>query len=237
MNMMDHDQAIRTHAAERYLLNELGAEERADFEAHYFQCTACADEVQAAFAFADNAKAVFSEQRTQAIVEGTAEKKVIPMRIKPRFDWSAWLRPAWAPLAAGLLLGVVLYQNVGTIPSLRQELADATTAQPLATVVARAATCGDDPVYSVGAADRFVYVVLDVSSSASSYTCEVRDAAGTLLFTVPVSAPPSGDSIGLLLPVTALKSGRYTVTVRAAGPAGAPIPLDSNQYNFAIERK
>ena len=35
---MDHQQAIATHAAERYLLNELGDADRDAFEEHYFAC-------------------------------------------------------------------------------------------------------------------------------------------------------------------------------------------------------
>ena len=59
MNIMDHDQAIKQRAAERYLLDELSPEERNHFEEHYFMCVQCADDVRAAFAFRDNAKAVF----------------------------------------------------------------------------------------------------------------------------------------------------------------------------------
>ena len=43
---MDHQQAIATHATERYLLNELGDTERDAFEAHYFACAICAEDVR-----------------------------------------------------------------------------------------------------------------------------------------------------------------------------------------------
>src|SRR6185295_11202419 len=90
MNIMDHEQAVKMHAAERYLLDELSQEERDDFEEHYFTCVNCADEVRAAFAFADNTKAVFSRQ-----ADAAAARPVI-VEPRPRMDWFAWLRPAWA---------------------------------------------------------------------------------------------------------------------------------------------
>ena len=42
-----HEEAVKSNAVELYLLNEMPAEERAHFEEHYFECTACADAVEA----------------------------------------------------------------------------------------------------------------------------------------------------------------------------------------------
>ncbi len=49
---MEHKTAIKTLAAERYLLGEMPDEERDEFEAHYFTCTECAEEVRHAAALA-----------------------------------------------------------------------------------------------------------------------------------------------------------------------------------------
>jgi anti-sigma factor RsiW len=43
---MTHEQAVRTFAAERYLLGEMSELEQQDFEAHYFDCAECADDVR-----------------------------------------------------------------------------------------------------------------------------------------------------------------------------------------------
>jgi len=40
---MGHEEAEQTNAVERYLLNELADEERMRFEAHYFECSICAN--------------------------------------------------------------------------------------------------------------------------------------------------------------------------------------------------
>ena len=53
---MDHNEAVRTHAAEKYILGELSPVLREEYEEHFFVCVACALEVKAAAAFVDNAR-------------------------------------------------------------------------------------------------------------------------------------------------------------------------------------
>jgi anti-sigma factor RsiW len=52
---MDHDEAVRMRAAEKYVLGELSPVLREEYEEHFFACVACALEVKAAAAFVDNA--------------------------------------------------------------------------------------------------------------------------------------------------------------------------------------
>jgi len=52
---MDHNEAVRMHAAEKYILGELSPVLREEYEEHFFACVACALEVKAAAAFVDNA--------------------------------------------------------------------------------------------------------------------------------------------------------------------------------------
>ena len=58
---MEHQQALATKASERYLLGEMSEPERFDFEAHYFDCPECADDVRTAAALARGIKAVCAE--------------------------------------------------------------------------------------------------------------------------------------------------------------------------------
>lgn len=55
-----HEEAIKTKAVEQYLLNELSEEEQLSFEAHYFECTTCAEAVEAGQAFVANVRPVAS---------------------------------------------------------------------------------------------------------------------------------------------------------------------------------
>ena len=53
---MDHSEAVRSKAAERYLLGEMTPVAREEYEDHFFGCTECAQEVQAGAVFIDSAK-------------------------------------------------------------------------------------------------------------------------------------------------------------------------------------
>lgn len=221
---MDHDHAMKSHAAERYLLDELSPEDRDDFEGHYFSCAQCADEVRTGFAFADNAKAVMLDEPRIAAAPAQISRR------KSFFEGWSWLRPAaWAPVMAVLLLGVTLYQNVLVIPRMEQELADLSQPRAVPSVVARAATRGEDRPVQISKGDGFLQVILDIppGEPVSSYTCEVYDAAGTLRFTVPAAAPSNGDSLHLSLPVAGLEAGRYMIRVKPGG----------EEYSFTLSLK
>ena len=227
---MDHQQAIKSHAAERYLLDELSSEERDDFEEHYFSCMQCADGVRAAFALADNAKAVMVEAPPRPVLVKSA-----PAKERRSFDFWAWLRPAMAmPVAATVLLAVTLYQSMLVIPRLNRELAEATAPRVVPTAVAHAATRGDDAVIQLSPQDRVVQLILDINGTASvsSYICEVRDENGNVRFTIPANVAPGGSSVYLLLPAHGLESGKYTIRVRPS--AGGETAVE--EYRFELRR-
>lgn len=223
---MDHQQALKLRAAERYILHELTPDERDDFEEHYFTCPECADEIRSVFTLADNTKSVFRD-------EARAVKPPASSWASPQWlQWLQWLRPALAvPVAAALLLGITLYQSMFVIPRLERDLAGANQAQVIPTVVARAATRGEDPAVEISPGDRFVQLTLDVNVTGtdSAYTCEIYDEAGGLRFSVP-SAVPSKGSLHLLLPASGLKPGRYTIRVRPR--SASEIPAD--EYSFVL---
>src|SRR4051812_43860382 len=103
---MDHEQSIKTQAAERYLLEELPPALREEFEQHYFDCAECAEEVRLGFQFSRNLNAVFRDQA-----------RAVDSRWR-RPSIKGWLN--WVPIAAGLAIAVFSgYQNAVQIPALR----------------------------------------------------------------------------------------------------------------------
>lgn len=231
MREMNHQQAIQMHAAERYLLEELSAQERSEFEEHYFTCIQCADEVRSAFKFADNARAVLAEEVVPALPR--AEERSAASRSL----W-AWLKPAFAvPAMAVLLLGVTLYQSLLVIPNLRSQIETATAPRVIPSVAAKAATRGDETPVVVSSGDPFLQVFLDINTvlPVSSYICDVYDESGVLRFAVPAQTGLPGNSINLLLPAAGLQPGRYTVHVVANGAAPKSAAADS--YTFVVQRK
>src|ERR1700744_3052327 len=106
---MNHDQAIREQAVERYLLGELTGEGREQFEDHFFDCEICAADLKSGALFVDalrNPELAASPRR--------------PMHLIAKRAPLAWLRPSWlAPALAASLL-VIAYQNIHVLPGMRQ---------------------------------------------------------------------------------------------------------------------
>ena len=102
---MDHDQAVRQKATERYLLNELDPSLRDEFEEHLFDCQDCALDVRAAAMFVEQSKVVLAEPPVPAQVR-------VPFPVPAKVGWMGWLRPALAVPVLAVLLVAVAYQQV-----------------------------------------------------------------------------------------------------------------------------
>lgn len=115
MTIMDHNEAVRLQAAEKYVLGKLPKEQHAAYEEHYFDCSACAEEIKATVAFMESARQVVREEAEETF----GARRLAPVTPTPG-GWFAWLlRPAFAiPVFAALLL-FVGYQNGVTIPRLK----------------------------------------------------------------------------------------------------------------------
>src|SRR6267378_7442118 len=106
---MDHSDAMRLKATERYLLNELDPDQLDQFEEHLFDCPDCAVDVRAAAMFLEQSKAVLSEVRGPELVK---------LPVPARKGWLDWLRPAFAAPVMVLLLAVMGYQNLVVFPAM-----------------------------------------------------------------------------------------------------------------------
>jgi hypothetical protein len=114
MTIMDHNEAVRLQAAEKYLLGELPKEHHAAFEEHFFECLACAEELKTTVAFMESSRQVVHE----AVPQVNDDKRLAPVLSHYR-GWLDWMRPAFAvPVFAALLL-FIGYQNGVTIPQLK----------------------------------------------------------------------------------------------------------------------
>lgn len=108
---MDHNEAVRLHAAEKYLLGEFNPAQRDEYEEHYFDCPECAEELRVTVAFVESAKQVARE----LVVKAADSKGFMP----PTRGWFAWLKPVFAIPVFAALVVLVGYQNAVTIPKLK----------------------------------------------------------------------------------------------------------------------
>jgi len=206
---MDHDEAMRLQAVERYIAHQLSPDEERKFEEHFFDCRQCAEDVNFETTFAANVRAAIQEPvpERRAIAEprpaGWAER------------WRLWLRPSSA-LAFSLAANFALLVGVAYM-----ELANRPEAAP-ATITSDFFAPGPthgaaDEIHDLPAGSSY-YIVrfLTASRAVSSYSYEVLDSSGRRQSSGILPAPSGqDDSLCLQLPVRRLRPGLFTLVVRA----------------------
>jgi hypothetical protein len=233
---MTHQQAINGMASERYLLDEMTEVERFEFEAHYFDCAECADDVRLGEIVREEAhRGTARDTATTNVVRGSffgrGRSKNDGLGRRSSGSAGGWRRPImqaipWAA-AAGLAL-TVGYQSLVTVPALRDSVAP----ESLAPVMLRGATRGTVPVVAIGSTQHFVTLAVDVMSPPQSGSLRyelVHDGRDVLTGSAPL--PAAGAPLMLLVPAAELEHhARYSLIVRSADSANALI----GEYNFDV---
>jgi hypothetical protein len=223
---MDHNEATKEMAAERYLLNELTPELRDAFEEHVFGCPECALDLRAGSAFINIAKGELPELAAASPAPSQAE----PSRpIKKTFDWQSWLRPAFAVPAFAALLAVVSYQNLATIPSLRKAASEPSV---LPTAAFHAGTRGSahTPVEADRTHGAALSIELPQDSGFASYAFDLYDLQGKQLWTRNVTATQAGSAgdgtVSLVIPGAGLAQRSYTLAISGTDAKGTRTEID-----------
>ena len=212
---MQHQQALANKASERYLLGEMSEPERFDFEAHYFDCPACADDVRAGVALARGVKAVCAE-------DAALRPHTAVVNEAPRRGWFSWL-PGALPSTAAVALGcLAAWQALVVIPSLRW----AGSPQALSPIVLRAAARGEEQALTIRRDQALSLLSLDVNSAdpGAALTYEVIAPGGAIRHKAAAQAPPAGSPLIVVLPNSAIRE------------AGAWVLLLRNQQGAEIAR-
>jgi hypothetical protein len=231
---MDHSEAVRLMAAERYLLDDLTPELHEGFEEHFFDCQECALDLRAGNAFIGYSKLVLGAAPAPQSVQETAEAK--------SSGWLAWLRPAFAVPVMAALIAVFFYQNLVTVPQLKSAVAAAHVPQILST-----------PVYlTVGrgrSADGAQYLVttrrnqpftlaFDIpgESRFTSYACEIYSPSGDLEGAVTVSPEAAKDSVSISMYPKRGKSGVFQLVKRGIiSGQGAAQSIEIERQSFEVQ--
>ena len=225
---MDHSEALRLQAAEKYVLGELSPELREKYEEHYFDCEECAENLKSAVAFVDVARDLFrQESHTEIRQAGGAS------------PWISWLRPVIAAPAIAALLIVVIYEGFVAIPRLRRDAANAraVTAEKADFVSLIGANSRGEGarVYHIHR-DRPVILEIDIAVSPefANYVCQVREHSGRIVYQDRVSATDARSTVHLIVPRGGLAEGGYNLTVlgnsTSASNAASGRELDRIQF-------
>jgi putative zinc finger protein len=207
---MTHNEAVETYATERYLLGEMTEAERQSFEAHYFECEICADDLRIGSRMRDGVAA--------GLLVAPAARTTRPARI---YNYVSWAAAASLALIAGYE-GMLLRQQPQLAP------------QALAPVTLRAATRGAEAEVPVtpGAAAVTLAVPLDVAAG-TPISYEVRSADAKVVASGTTDAPAGGAPLLVMLPVwTVAPDTHYIFAVQRSADRS---PID--QFGFVVRAR
>lgn len=222
---MNHDQAIREQAVERYLLEELPEDARARFEEHFFDCDICASDLKAGAAFVDGLRAdphfVSSPQR---ILQAVPKRPAV-----------AWLRPWLAPALAASLL-VVAYQNILVLPGMKRAATAAQAPAVMSSIVlANISARGTDIPRVVAPAHGSFLISVDVPSKAeyASYICSLYTSSGERLWQIPVTSQQAENTVSVRVPTDKAAEGINDLRVLGVPSTGGS-PVEVGRYQFTL---
>jgi hypothetical protein len=224
---MDHDDAVRQKATERYLLDELDPELRDQFEEHLFDCQDCALDLRAGAMFVEQTKVILSEIPAVSVAR-------VPAAAAAKPGWLAWLRPAFAVPVLALLLVVIGYQNFVTYPKLV-----ATANQPQigpwtsVNVSTRGTTANSVRVHK---GEGFgVLVNLPPEDGYASYTADLYTPAGKKEWSRQIATASHEETRQVYVPGHNLESGTYFLVVKGVTPGGESKEISRHPIDVQIQ--
>jgi hypothetical protein len=224
--MMDHNEAVRQKATERYLLDELDPELKDQFEEHLFDCQDCALDLRAA--------AMFLEQTKIALAQTPASTATAPAFVPVKTGWRAWFRPALAVPVFALLLVVVGYQNLVTYPHLI-EAANQPRVGPWASV--NVSTRGASPtVIKTHPGEGFGLLVNLPPEGFTRYSADLYNPAQKLEWSGAVStAGDDAERRQIYIPAGNRQAGTYTLVVHGIAAAGESQEVGRRAIDLQIQ--
>jgi hypothetical protein len=222
---MNHNDALRLSAAERYLLRDLDEDLRDQFEAHFFECTDCANDVQ-------SGAAMLHQMKIELAREPATRLKVVDCREPKKLFF---LRPAWGSAAIAAMLLVIGYQNLVEVPRLKTELTSLNSPEVLPTVSLVGGVSRADKLPSAEVKPyKPVLLKVDIPTDDrySSYEVSMLDSGGKPAWTMPISARQAKDTLSIEMPAKELQAGTYTLVVEGLASGAKPIAVERRLFQI-----
>jgi hypothetical protein len=224
---MEHTEAIRLMAVEKYLMDELTPDVRDSFEEHFFTCQDCAADVRAGAAFL---------QHSRKLLAAKPETQVMPAPVPSKPGWLAWLRPALAVPVIALLVAIMGYQNFVTYPSLKNSVAELRAPQilPSASLINSNTRGANLPSVSIHSGEPFLlFVDIPSDSHYASYVAELQGPDGKREWSLNVPVQATKDTVPIRVPAGTKAAGQYALIVRGTGSSGEPVEVA--RYPFVLQ--
>lgn len=229
--MMDHLEAVRLNAAEKYISGELPEDLRDQFEEHYFDCIECANDLKALAAFATASCMVFEEE---------VGAKVPPRLREPEpVSWFHWLRPLVAVPAIAVLAAIVVFQNAVTIPALKQRTATGPVAQAFGSSFRLQGTTRGENISTVSVHPN-ESLALDFdfipSQSFPRYMGQLFDDAGASVLIFHLPGDLANKEVHLAVPAGLLRAGKYSLVLNGIRDAEGRLASGSAPDGNEVQR-
>lgn len=226
---MDHSEALRLQAAEKYMLGELPADIRDQYEEHFFDCQQCAADVRAAAAFVSSSRSVL-----RSMPKETEAPRESFLNVLERF-----FRPVWTVPALALLLIALCYQTFIEIPKSKQVSPSSAVGSANLISLIGANSRAESKSFTV-AEGKPLILDIDIPASAeySSYVCQLRDPSGSTVLNSGVSAAETRNTVHLIVPAPLLHPGSYTLAVlgRSEAPGSTTAEVLSLKFTIQVSR-
>ena len=231
---MDHPEAVRSNAAERYVIGDLPFVEVEEFERHFFECPQCSEELRTLSVLVTNARAVFSEpvMVSPHVIQPAAAPPVVvaqPVVSQPNVVEKArapkvrWWREPWVFGPAFAALAVIAF--VSADPTLRAP--GSKIQQVSAFPVFSAARGTETLVTPSGNSSAFMlYMDKNWEGSSESFRAQIRDEASNAdRADLTITDPGPGRFVEVEIPTQALTPGRYVLSVKDGDKEVARYPF------------
>lgn len=215
---MDHNDAVRLQAAEKYVLGEFPQDVRDEYEEHFFECAECGADVKAVANFVDVSREVLRAE---------PEKLAKTMAAAANGGGWSWFRPVIAVPAFAVLLLVIGYQSFVTIPKAKQAAAGKASQILFSSHSLRGVnTAGEEGRTLSIRPDEAFFLNFDFvpTRSFDSYSAQLEDSEGRVLLRAKIAGANANQEAHLPIPVGMLYPGKYVLAFY--GDPGASNKID-----------
>lgn len=228
---MDHSDAVRLQAAEKYVLGEFPPDLRDEYEEHFFECAECGADVKAVASFVDVSREVL-----RAEPEKLAETKAAAAN---GGGWR-WFRPVIAVPAFVVLLLVIGYQSFVSIPKAKRTASSGASQILFSSHSLRGVnTAGEEGRTLSIRPDEAFFLNFDFvpTRSFDSYIAQLEDAEGRVVLRSKIAGVNVNQEAHLPIPVGMLHPGKYVLAFY--GDPGASNKInpqnDAGRLPFIVE--
>lgn len=206
---MEHEDAIKSSATERYLLGQMVEDERAIFEEHYFDCLVCAADIT-------------EGTRLMVVGQVVAAEPVQPSNVVP---FRRWFEGIPAAAAASLLFG--LFGTAMGYRVAQMQHRPVTELRPsiqIVTGVSRAGTAGEVPSVRTGDDLRFD---VEPREDAASYDAVIT-CGGKIQSRHGISREMAADAVELR--IGELPAGRCVLVIEGVRKDGNRFEITKSPF-------